>query len=159
MRNGFKKSKPIDEKKLKPICETVSNRFQKIETERKTDPYEKERSKERDIPLEKEIKERKKEIDKDILSISACACEEDCEELKSHEDIMREWELPLCITKTLKDFLRHCYINGHVVSNAKLDDILGRLFDKFGSRNGIDIKGANDCINTAIRGGFFDIRA
>ena len=110
---------------------------------------------ESDTDNDTDNRERKKEIDKDIISISACACEEEDEELKSHEDIMREWELSNGLTETMKEFLRHCYINGHVVSNAKLEDILLRLFERFTT----DDKAKVDCVTNAIRGGYFDIKA
>lgn len=80
--NGFQK--------LKPNCETVSNRFSKTETERKTVPNEKERSKEKDYTLKKEI-ERKKEIDINIISNSACACDGKNDKTLTYENIISHY--------------------------------------------------------------------
>ena len=136
-KNGFEK--------LKPNCKSVSNRFSKIETERETVPDEKESTKEKEATLEREILERKKEnyINNNYQSVP------------THEEIMRDFGISDGVITTMQDFLRHCYLNGVVVSNAKLEDILFRLVERYGQ----DAMGMNECINTAIRGGYVDIRA
>ena len=76
------------------------------------------------------------------------------DDMKSHEDIMCEYGLSKLVRDSLKDFLRHCYLNKHIVSNAKLEDIVFRLIDSFD-----DDKSRIECISRAISGGYFDIRA
>ena len=98
-----------------------------------------------DTDNDTDTEDRKKEIDKDITSSSAC----------THEELMQEWGLSKIVSDALKEFLRHCYLNGHIVSNEKLSDILVRLFDKYGK----DDSGMVSCIWFAIRGGYFDVKA
>ncbi len=101
-------------------------------------------------------KERKKETDINKTSnAGACACVEDENEMQSHEDIMRDYDLDAAVCMSLKDFLRHCYLNKHIVSNAKLSDIIFRLIERYGN----DKKGMVESIEIAIRGGYFDITA
>lgn len=163
-RLGGRPSKSLTNKGVKP---KKPNGFQDNRTEtekterfleRENNPNEKESTKEKDNTLKRE-NERKKEIDKELISISACTCAEGEDFIKTHEEIMQEWELSYGLTETLKDFLRHCFLNGHIVSNAKLEDIIYRLFEKFGSFNGPDEKAMIECVNIAIRGGYFDVKA
>ncbi len=72
----------------------------------------------------------------------------------SHADIMREYNLSDMVCESLKGFLRHCYLNKHIVSNEKLEDIVFRLIDKFD-----DDKSRIECIERAVSGGYFDIKA
>ena len=106
-------------------------------------------------------KVRKKYIYNKSISEGASACDEEVlsyeEELRrsSHDDILRDWGVPNYFADVMKNFLRHCYLNGHVVSNSKLTDILGRLDDKYGN----DYAGQSNCVDMAIRGGYFDVKA
>lgn len=74
--------------------------------------------------------------------------------LKSHSDIMDE----LCVSNALKGalmgFLRHCFVNHHLVTNDKLIGIITRLEDGYGT----DEVGKLSCVERAIRGGFFDVK-
>lgn len=118
-----------------------------FEQKEKVSPMEKESNKEKGITPERDkIQESKKEryINK---TNNAGAC--------THEELMQEWGLSKIVSDALKEFLRHCYLNSHVVSNEKLNDILLRLFDKYGN----DDSGMVECIWVAIRGGFFDVKA
>ena len=134
---------------LKPI----ENRF---ETERETVHNEKERTKEKETTLEREILVSKKERNiYNNQSVGACEYVEDENETQSHEDIMREYGLDKVVCDSLKDFLRHCYLNKHIVSNAKLSDIIFRLIERYGN----DKKGMTESIELAIRGGYFDVKA
>ena len=72
----------------------------------------------------------------------------------SHKDIMREYNLSDMVCESLEGFLRHCYLNKHIVSNEKLEDIIFRLVDCFN-----DDKSRIECIERAVRGGYFDIKA
>lgn len=75
--------------------------------------------------------------------------------LKSHIEVMEEWGLPSSLQESLKEFLRHCFLNRHIVTNTKLEDIIFRLSEKYGN----DYAGMNECVSMAIRGGYFDVKA
>lgn len=134
------------------------NQTDNFETERFFEkPKKPEYEYESDYDTDNDIEERKKEIYKNN-NLTPCACEEEDEsenDLISHEDIMRDYGISKWLTETLKDFLRHCYLNGHIVTNAKLEDIIFRLIEKYGQDN----DGMIDCVNRAISGGYFDVKA
>ena len=119
-----------------------------FEQKEKVSPMEKESTKEKGITLERDkyIQESKKEsyINK---TNKAGVC--------THEELMQEWGLSKIVSDALKEFLRHCCVNKQIVSNERLNDILVRLFDKYGS----DEAGKVECIWAAIRGGYFDVKA
>lgn len=163
-RLGGRPSKSLSNKGKKPKKpsgfqdgKTGPEKTEKTERFSKETTPLKESTKENITPVQE--KERKKEIDKELISISACTCAGGEDSLKTHEEIMQEWGLSSGLTETLKDFLRHCFLNGHIVSNAKLEDIIYRLLEKFGSFNGADEKSMIECVNIAIRGGYFDVKA
>lgn len=95
-------------------------------------------------------KERKKEIyinnNQDTY-----ACEDDG--FKSHEEVMDEFGVSNLLKGYIKGFLRHCYLNKHIVSNEKLESIIFRLFEDLDSD-----KERIECIERAISGGYFDIK-
>ena len=107
---------------------------------------------EKEIEIDKELKEkeRKKEIyinnNQDTY-----ACEDDG--FKSHEEVMDEFGLSNQLKEYLKGFLRHCYLNKHIVSNDKLESIIFRLLDDLDSD-----KERIECIERAISGGYVDIK-
>ena len=88
---------------------------------------------------------RKKERNIYINKSNVCA--------PSHEDIMNNYNLSDAVKDVLKEFLKSCYLNHHIVSNEKLDDIVFRLIDDCVTDNE-----RIDCINRAISGGYFDIK-
>lgn len=92
------------------------------------------------------IEERKKENKENTSSLR--------EKGKSHEEIMDEWELSDMVKGYLKSFLRHCHLNGHTVTNEKLNDILLRLFDYYGAG---DEEGMCKSLEKAVRSGYYDI--
>lgn len=77
------------------------------------------------------------------------------ERLKSHAEVMTECSVSNVFRKSLESFLRHCYANGHLVTNDKLMDIINRLDDACGS----DDEAKCGYIQRAISGGFFDVIA
>lgn len=93
------------------------------------------------------IEERKKE---DIYKSSPSSKKK----VKSHAEIMQEWEIDDRLRYELEEFLRHCHLNGRTVTNDKLNDIILRLYDYYG---GGDIDGMCEAVRIAIRGGYFDI--
>ena len=75
------------------------------------------------------------------------------EVLKSHQQIMDKFYLGLPLQEALKRFLRNCYVNGQLVLNDKLEDIILRLQENFDDESDM-IKS----LDRAISGGYFDIR-
>lgn len=142
------KNKHEFENRLKTDLKPIENRF----FEEKSSLIEKESTKEKDITHKRELLlERKKESDIYKITNNACA-REGCE-IRTHEDIMLELGLSDFVRSHLKDFLRHCYLNHHIVSNAKLEDIAFRLVDELD-----DDKSRVACINRAVSGGWFDVK-
>ena len=133
--NGFEN----EEEKANGFSEKQT-KAKKAESDPDTDP---------DNDTESDIIERKKEIEEEG---EGRTCASTCE---NHEEIMREYGMTDGVIEALKNFLRHCYLNGNIVSNAKLEDILFRLVERFGTNSGCMI----DCINKAICGGYLDIKA
>ena len=74
--------------------------------------------------------------------------------LKSHNEIMQGYGLSNIVCDKMREFLRQCYLNKHLVSNDKLDNMLCRLNEAYDDDNG-----KVECIDRAIRGGYLDIRA
>lgn len=68
------------------------------------------------------------------------------------KEVIKNGGIKVC--ESLEGFLRHCYLNKHIVSNEKLEDIIFRLVDCFN-----DDKSRIECIERAVRGGYFDIKA
>ncbi len=77
------------------------------------------------------------------------------ERLKSHAEVMTELGVSSRLREELKDFLRYCYANRHLVTNEKLVDIILRLDEACGDDDGMKC----EYIRRAIGGGFFDVKA
>ena len=75
------------------------------------------------------------------------------ERLKSHDQIMREWQISPALRDTLKGFLRSCYVNKHLVTNEKLEGILLHLQEDYSSE-----RERIEAVEKAVRGGYFDIK-
>ena len=75
------------------------------------------------------------------------------ERLKSHEEIMQEYGVSSSLKSALRGFLKHCYVNGNLVTNDRFEGIIARLADVFGNDESMKC----DCVYKAINGGFFDI--
>ena len=77
------------------------------------------------------------------------------EELPSYEQIMEEMmvEEP-SLKRTLFEFIKHCQLNKHLVTNKKLSDIIIRLDFAFGD----DYVAKNNCLTEAINKGYYDIK-
>lgn len=73
--------------------------------------------------------------------------------LQSHEEVMDELGVSKIVRETLRDFLRHCFVNHNLVTNDKLADIIIRL-DRY-YRDDEVAKVAS--LKRAINGGYFDI--
>ena len=114
------------------------------------------------IPIEKEIdiereldinEERKKE--RNIKKTSACAPAREYgdDELVSHADIMDQFGITGLYREILENYLRACYLNGHIVLNDVLRDLLSRL-DKYYQD---DDEAKILAIRKAMNGGYYDI--
>lgn len=73
--------------------------------------------------------------------------------LRSHAEIMEELGVSRTLRPTLQEFLRHCFINKHLVTNEKLTDIIERLNDYYED----DEEGKCASLTKAINGGYYDI--
>ncbi len=77
------------------------------------------------------------------------------ERLQSHAEVMTELGVSNSLRLALKEFLRYCYANRHLVTNEKLTDIIFRLNEACGDDDGAKC----EYIHRAIGGGFFDVKA
>ncbi|MBQ8684739.1 MAG: helix-turn-helix domain-containing protein [Clostridia bacterium] len=77
------------------------------------------------------------------------------ERLKSHAEVMTELGVSARLRAELKEFLRYCYANRHLVTNEKLIDIILRLDEACDDDDGAKC----EYIRRAIGGGFFDVKA
>ncbi len=103
------------------------------------------------------IKERKKE---NINNNSSSAGARGEEPLESYDDLMTKWEVGPQLRAALWQFIQHCSFNRRALTNAKLEDIIDRLFDCYGYPGDdvkIDKEQSNE-VYRAIQGGWFDIK-
>ena len=77
------------------------------------------------------------------------------ERLKSHAEVMTELGVSNVLRSALKEFLRYCYANRHLVTNEKLADIILRLDEACDD----DDEAKCEYIRRAMGGGFFDVKA
>ena len=72
---------------------------------------------------------------------------------ESYDDLMDAWELSFAVREAVGRFIKHCTLNGQILTNDRLDGIIAEL----------ELHRENDdekiqAINDAINGGYFDIR-
>ena len=75
--------------------------------------------------------------------------------LKSHDEIIKSLVNSSALQNRIKDFLRHCYVNKRVTTNDKLIGIITRLDDAYGENDALKC----ECVERAISGGYFDVKA
>lgn len=75
--------------------------------------------------------------------------------LQSHAEIMDDYHIKGAYRETLENFLRHCYLNGHLVTNDKLLGIIVNLDLWYGKDYD---EGKIKSLERAISGGYYDIR-
>lgn len=75
--------------------------------------------------------------------------------LQSHAEIMDENNIKGAYRIALENFLRHCYLNGHLVTNDKLLEIIVNLDLWYGKDYE---EGKIKSLKRAISGGYYDIR-
>lgn len=115
--------------------------------------------KEIDIEIDRDIDEesKKENINKNLPSSAGA---HDGETLESYDDLMTRWEIGPQLRAALGQFIQHCSLNGRTITNAKLEDIIDRLFDWYGyPGNDVKIdKEQSKEVYRAIQGGWFDIK-
>lgn len=106
-----------------------------------------------------EGRESKKESNIKNLSSGACAHEGEAA-LESYNEIMERWEVGPMTRAALVEFIKHCTLNGKLITNHKLEDIISRLQDcysysEYGDK--CDREQSKE-VYRAIQGGWFDIK-
>lgn len=101
----------------------------------------------------------KKESIKNTQQLSAGA-HEDEDALESYDEIMDRWEVEPMTRVALVEFIKHCTLNGKIITNHKLEDIISRLHDyycytEYGDK--CDRERSKE-VYRAIQGGWFDIK-
>ena len=76
------------------------------------------------------------------------------ERLKSYDEILREYGVSGALRMEIHEFIKHCALNSHRLTNSKLEDILSRLCDAYGQ----DEAAKCESVRRAISGGYCDIR-
>lgn len=106
-------------------------------------------------------KESKKEIYKEQTSMDEPPLKEDgtydldyWDKHRSHASIMDEMSVTGDYRKTLENFLRYCYANGHTIMNEKLIDIIIRLQESYENDDVEKIKS----LERAMSGGYYDVK-
>ncbi len=72
---------------------------------------------------------------------------------KSHEEIMVEWGVSNPLRRELGLWLTSCYNKGHLVLNETFEDLLGKLYDKYGN----DDKAMCEVVRNATESGYVRI--
>lgn len=106
-----------------------------------------------------EGRESKKESIKNTQQPSAGARVSD-DVLESYDEIMDRWEVEPMTRAALGEFIKYCTLNGKIITNHKLEDIISRLQDyycytEYGDKCD---KEQSDEVYRAIQGGWFDIK-
>ena len=72
---------------------------------------------------------------------------------ESYEDIMNDMALEDGVRPTLWEFIKHCQINGHTLTNARLTNILVDMdMRRCGTQEKVEL------LQNAINGGYYDIK-
>ena len=72
---------------------------------------------------------------------------------RTHEQVMADLYVSEELRTALRDFLRHCYLNGCIKTNDELESIIFRLDLHYRQNE----QAKCDSVRRAIQGGFFDI--
>lgn len=148
--HGVKGGRPKKEKPQENPDETPDKPQENPEQEETQTP-KKEKDKERDNENEKDYLSKKERNIK--TSTGAPVRENGGEEYLSHADIMDHFGVTGIYREILENYLRACYLNGHIVPNDVLRDLLSRL-DKY-YQDDEDAKIL--AIRKALNGGYYDI--
>jgi len=97
------------------------------------------------VSIESKYVSKEKEITNQQRA-PAHACE-------SYEDIMDDMALEDGVRPTLWEFIKHCQINGHTLTNARLTNILVDMdMRRCGTQEKVEL------LQNAINGGYYDIK-
>ena len=96
-----------------------------------------------------DIEVSKKESNKNILLSNTCACVRE-----SYDEIFQNLEVAPEVKNSLIEFIRHCQVNGHIVTNSKLKQIIFRLDQAYSN----DEQSKIASLKRAINGGYYDIQ-
>ena len=96
-----------------------------------------------------DIEVSKKESNKNILLSNTCACVRE-----SYDEIFQSLEVATEVKNYLIEFIRHCQVNGHIVTNNKLKQIIFRLDQAYSN----DEQSKIASLKRAINGGYYDIQ-
>ena len=95
------------------------------------------------------IEVSKKESNKNILLSNTCA-----HVRESYDEIFQNLEVAPEVKNSLIEFIRHCQVNGHIVTNSKLKQIIFRLDQAYSN----DEQSKIASLKRAINGGYYDIQ-
>ena len=95
------------------------------------------------------IEVSKKESNKNILLSNTCA-----HVRESYDEIFQNLEVAPEVKNSLIEFIRHCQVNGHIVTNSKLKQIIFRLDQAYSN----DEQSKVASLKRAINGGYYDIQ-
>ena len=73
---------------------------------------------------------------------------------ENYETIMEDMAVNKVVRPSLWEFIKHCQLNGHTVTNDKLEDVIYELDKQCGKDEFQKVKMLQD----AVRGGWYDIR-
>jgi len=114
-----------------------------------TEPKEKENDKENvndnDKENDKELEVSKKENKELIIKESA---------RESYDEIFKNMEVSDYLKAAFIEFIKHCQINGKILTNSKLLDLIFKFDKLYGNED----KPKADSLRSAINGGYFDIK-
>lgn len=94
------------------------------------------------VGILKEYKEERKKVK-----------EKNNQTVKSHEEIMEEWDVPEPLKIQLRLWLTACYNKGNLILNEVFEDLLGDLFDKYGN----DVNAQCKVVRNALESGYVRI--
>lgn len=102
-----------------------------------------------------DYEERKQESIQEYSTTTARACVDagSLKNLSSHAAVMTELGVSPRLQSVFREFLRHCYINKHIISNDQLGNMIIRLDFAYGN----DEQSKIDSLMRAISGGYYDV--
>lgn len=99
-----------------------------------------------DSVIDNKVSKKEKEINNFEINTNARTCE-------SYDDIFQEFEVSAPLKRELIEFIKHCQLNGKIITNEKLKNIIVRL-DMWNESEEEKIKS----VNNSIMLGYFDIK-
>lgn len=141
-----RKGEPQENPEETPNEPQENPELEETETPKKDKDKEKDNENEEDYLSKKERNVKK-------TSTGAPAREDGEEGYISHADIMDHFGITGLYREILENYLRACYLNGHIVPNEVLRDLLSRLDKYYPDDEDAKIL----AIRKALNGGYYDI--